>query len=135
MKETNSYKTICENLRISGTPEILLACTWMTEEELRKLTMFPEVLYTDGTNQTNNEKRKLLVLAGKDRFNQEFTGMRVFLPSEQYWVFDCFFNTCMLQIVKPKLIKKNRIVKTYGDKNLYEPLRSAIATKTSPWYY
>ena len=135
LKGTDSYKTICENLKLTGTPEILLACAWMTEEELRLLTMFPEVWFADVTNQTNNEKRQLLVVAGKDGFNQGFTGMRVFLPSEQYWVFDWFFNTCMVQMLKPDLIEKNRIVITDGDQNLYEPLRTAIATKISPWRY
>ena len=50
LKGTDSYKTICENLKITGTPEILLACAWMTEEELRLLTIFPEIWFADVTN-------------------------------------------------------------------------------------
>ena len=40
--------------------------------------MFPEVWYADVTNQTNNEKLQLLVLAGKEGFHQGYTGMHVF---------------------------------------------------------
>ena len=78
---TSTYEEIKEALKLSGTPDILLACAWMTDEELRYLQMFPEVWYVDVTSQTNNEKRQLLVLAGKDCMKRGFTGIRVFLPS------------------------------------------------------
>ena len=106
----------------------------MIDSELRQLQMFPEVWYADVTNHTNNEKRQLLVLAGKNGLNQGFTGMRVFLPSEQFWVFDWFFNTCLIQMLKPDLIKRNKIVITDGDPNLYDPLRVAQSISQSPWY-
>ena len=41
----------------------------MTDSELRQLQMFPEVWYADITNQPNNEKRQLIVLAGKNGIN------------------------------------------------------------------
>ena len=130
----DSYEEIVKSLKLTGTPEILLACAWMTDSELRQLQMFPEVWYADVTNQTNNEKRQLLVLAGKNGLNQGFTGMRVFLPSEQFWVFDWFFNTCLIQMLKPDLIKRNKIVITDCDPNLYDPLRVAQSISQSAWY-
>ena len=80
------------------------------------------------TGQTNNEKRQLLLLAGKDGLSKGFSGMRVFLPSEQKWIFSWFFNECIVQVLGFDLIRLNRIVITDGDPNMYIPLRAAQAT-------
>ena len=96
--------------------------------------MFPEVWYANITNQSNNEKRQLIVLAGKNGMNQGFTGLRAFLPSEQYWVFEWFWNVCLIQLLTTALIRRNRVIITDGDPNLYEPLRLAQSKEISPWY-
>ena len=106
----------------------------MTDSELRQLQMFPEVWYADITNQSNNEKRQLIVLAGKNGMNQGFTGLRAFLPSEQYWVFEWFWNVCLIQLLTTVLVRRNRVIITDGDPNLYEPLRLAQSKEISPWY-
>ena len=122
---SSTYDEIKEALKLSGTPDILLAVAWMTNEELRYLQMFPEVWYVDVTSQTNNEKRQLLVLAGKDGMKRGFTGIRVFLPSEQRWIFDWFFNDCIIELLGVELIKRNKLIITDGDPHMYGPLRCA----------
>ena len=96
--------------------------------------MFPEVWYADITNQSNNEKRQLIGLAGKNGMNQGFTGLRAFLPSEQYWVFEWFWNVCLIQLLSTTLVRRNRVIITDGDPNFYEPLRLAQSKISSPWY-
>jgi hypothetical protein len=59
---------------------------WVKDEELLLLQMFPEVLFMDVTSGTNKEGRGLFLVAGKDSNNNGFTGVRIFLPSEQLWV-------------------------------------------------
>ena len=129
---SDTYEELLKNLELTGTPEILLACAWMTDSELRQLQMFPEVWYADITNQSNNKKRQLIVLAGKNGMNQGFTGLRAFLPSEQYWVFEWFWNVCLIQLLTTVLVRRNRVIITDGDPNLYEPLRLAQSKEISP---
>ena len=124
---------IRDELQLDGTPDILLVCAWLTDDELRLLEMFPEVWFVDVTNQTNNEKRQLLVLAGKDGMCKGFTGLRVYLPSEQKWIFGWFFQKCVSSLIGDKIISKNHFVMTDGDWNMYLPLRSLHIQKESPW--
>ena len=77
------------------------------------------------TSQTNNEQRQLLFLAGKVGIKHGFTGIIVFLPSEQRWVFDWFFNDCIIQLLGIELIKRNKVIITDGDPHRYCPLRCA----------
>eukprot|EP00978_Attheya_sp_CCMP212_P047103 scaffold421226_cov55-Attheya_sp.AAC.7 len=57
-----------------------------TDDEVREAAMFPEVFGGDVTYKTNNEKRELFLLVGKDRHGKAFTGMRMFLPSGERWM-------------------------------------------------
>jgi hypothetical protein len=50
-------------------------------DDLRHVTMLPEVLSIDTTYGTNSEKRPLLVLDGTDNNRENFTALRAFLPS------------------------------------------------------
>jgi hypothetical protein len=80
-------KNVRESLRV-GNGSVLLAIAWMTEEELRIVSMYPEVLASDVTEQTNKEKRSLVMLAGLTSEMKSFTACRAFLPSCCSWVFD-----------------------------------------------
>ena len=66
--------------------------------------------------------------------NQGFTGLRAFLPSEQYWVFEWFWNVCLIQLLSTTLVRRNRVIITDGDPNFYEPLRLTQSKISSPWY-
>jgi hypothetical protein len=56
---------------------------------------FRKCMGIDVTEQTNNEKRPLLVLGGLTGDNKTFTSCRAFLPSQQRWVFDWFLSTAL----------------------------------------
>ena len=73
--QLSSYEEIKNSLKLEGTPDILMACAKITDEELHFLETFPEVWYVDVTGQTNNEKIQLLVLVGKDGMACGFTGL------------------------------------------------------------
>ena len=92
------------NLKFSDDQSMFLAVAWVCDEGLRLLVMFPEVLFMDVTSGTNKEGRGLFLVAGKDSNNHAFTGVRVFLPSEQLWVFDWIFRECL-----PELQYKGKI--------------------------
>ena len=67
------------------------------------------MFYADVTNQNNNEKRQLLILAGKDGTIKRFSGLRVFLPSEQSWVFLWCFENYIPQLVGNYIIHRKKV--------------------------
>jgi hypothetical protein len=78
----------CESAMALDDSEATLLCVdWVSDEDLRHITMFPEVLSIDTSYRTNREKRPLLVFAGTDHNRKNFTAIRAFLPSECEWVF------------------------------------------------
>ena len=44
---------------------------------------FPGVLFVDSTAKTNNERRTLLIVAGKDANGKMLTILRAFIPNER----------------------------------------------------
>lgn len=65
--------------------KILLAVAWCREDERRLFQMFPEVLMSDVTYQTNTEARPLGLSASIDHGMNVFTPFRVFMRSECQW--------------------------------------------------
>jgi hypothetical protein len=70
-------------MELDDSDAMLLFVAWGSDEDLRHITMFPEVLSINTTYGTNREKRPLLVFAGTDNNRKNFTAMRAFLPSER----------------------------------------------------
>jgi len=75
-----SPEDIRKQLMLREDQSLLLAVCWVSDDERRLAEMFPEVLYMDVTSQTNNEKRPLFLVAGKDSCGKSFTAARIFLP-------------------------------------------------------
>ena len=96
----------------------------MKDDELMLLEMFPEVWFMDVTSGTNKEGRGLFLVAGKDSNNNGFTGVRIFLPSEQLWVFDWMFRDCLPSLIGVDIIKRNKLCLTDGDPQMYGALRA-----------
>jgi hypothetical protein len=74
-------------MKLDDSEAMLLFVDWGSDEDLRYITMFPEVLSIGTTYGKNREKRPLLVLSGTDDNRKNFTALRAFLPSECEWVF------------------------------------------------
>jgi hypothetical protein len=73
--------------KLDDSEAMLLFVAWGSDENLRYITMFPEVFSIDTTYGTNREKIPLLVFAGTDNNRKNFTALRLFLPSKCEWVF------------------------------------------------
>jgi hypothetical protein len=61
----------------------LLAAAWICDEERRLVSLYPEILGVDITEQTNKEEFPLLILAGLTGDHKTFTAARFLLPSAQ----------------------------------------------------
>jgi len=117
------------SLKLTENQSMLLAVAWVTDEELLLMQMFPEVWFMDVTCATNKEGRGLFLVAGKDSNNNAFTGVRIFLPSEQLWVFDWIFRDCLPTLLGRELVQRNHLCVTDGDPQMYGPLRVLQQTK------
>lgn len=76
-----------ESLHIRGSGQILLGVAWTTDEMQRLYSLFPEFMCSDVTHKSNQEKRPLLLVCGKDSSNRSFAHTSAFLPSEAKWSF------------------------------------------------
>lgn len=130
---TSSFdsQTIRRNMKLTESQSLLLAIAWISDTEHRLVRMFPEVLFMDVTSQTNNERRGLFLAAGKDSNAQAFTACRIFLPSEQRWVFQWIFGHCLPFLFGSRVLQLNRLCLTDGDKNEYDSLKDQFITHTA----
>ncbi|MGH7974394.1 MAG: hypothetical protein ACREBR_02615 [bacterium] len=129
LRKSYEDRRIREELEISDSQSLLLAVAWVTDGERRLLSMHPEVLFMDVTMQTNKEKRGLFLVAGKDGNSKGFTGARIFLPSEQRWVFHWVFSHCLPALLTEQVIAMNQLVITDGDSDAYIPLRNLMQAR------
>jgi hypothetical protein len=111
-----------KGMTLSENQKLLLMVCWVTDVELRLVQMYPEVFFMDVTAETNNEGRGLFLVAGKDGNNSGFTAARIFLPSEQMWVFQWIFDYALPTLFSPSVIQANHLCVTDGDKQVYHPL-------------
>ena len=98
---------------------ILLGVAWCREDERVLFEKHPEVFMFDVTHQTNNEKRPLGIAAAVDQNMEIFTPFRVYMPSQQQWVFDWIFRSCIPTLMGPDILERTQLVLTDGDKQMY----------------
>lgn len=116
---------------ISASQKLLLIFMWVTDEELRLLSMHPEFLAWDVTSQTNKQKRDLFIGAGKDGNNKGFHACHAFLPSQKRWVFSVMFSLCLPALVGRDVLKRNCLSITDGDRDEFLSLGWAIKVSAS----
>ena len=136
-KSKRTKKAVIDNLKVNseGNIKILLACAWGSDNELRLWHLFPEALSMDSTMKTNNEKRSLFSVSIFDNFQHGHQVMKMFLPSEQTWVFHYIFSHVLPSLVGSVTISKCQIVLTDGDSCEYSPIRNLCENdRDSPWY-
>lgn len=114
-------------MSIPDTNQVLLAAAWCTDQERMLVSKFPEVMAADVTEQTNKEKRPLLLLGGVTSDNETFTFCKAFLPSMQRWVFDWFFDKAVPILFPKEILSRNSVMFTDGDSKEYGAFIDAMA--------
>ena len=85
LKNNVDYGRIAMNLQ--QEQKYMMSFAWVNPKELYSLDVFPKVIMIDTTEKTNNEKRPLLTAGAKDSNGNMFIFLRVFMPSQQSWMF------------------------------------------------
>ena len=84
-----------------------IACVIPSEKKL--FYLYPEVIFIDTTMDTNNEKRPLLHIAGRDPYGDTFTILRAYLPNKRTWIFRWVFNYIIPKMFGNKILKKFKL--------------------------
>jgi hypothetical protein len=111
---------------VEDNQKILLAAAWISDDERCMVSKFPQVLGVDVTEQTNKEKRPLIILAGLKGDNTTFTAARALLPSGQRWVFKWFFEVALPTLLPWKTRLQNTVMFTDGDELEYSAFTNAM---------
>jgi hypothetical protein len=121
-------------MKLDDSEAMLLFVTWGSDEDLRYITMFPEVLSIDTTYGTNREKRPLLVFSGTDNNRKNFTVLCAFLPYKCEWVFRYIFEIAIPSLIGEATVERINQMNTDGERQIYNPLTNCILDKNSPWF-
>ena len=82
----------------------LMGFAWVIPSELRLFEALPNVIMVDTIEKTNNEKRPLLTVGGKDSNWKMFIFLRCFMPDQQSWMFQWIFSVVMPSLITKKLL-------------------------------
>ena len=91
-----------------------MGVAWIIDQEQRRLDLCPEVIYVDGTMNTNDETCPLFTVTGKDRPGHFFTFMRVFLPDTKEWALQWLFKVVVPSFIRRKILLRNKIIISDG---------------------
>jgi MULE transposase domain/SWIM zinc finger len=119
-------KVLRDSMCLNDGQRMLLALAWTSNKARCLGSQNAEVLAADVTEQTNCEKRPLMMLAGLTGNNETFTLCQAFLPSQQRWVLDWFFRTAVPFLLAPGTLTRNRMMLTDGDEKEYNSFLSAL---------
>jgi hypothetical protein len=131
--DSNDAEEMCKyatmNRRAQGiddTQDVFLAVAWVLPAEKRLFQLFPFVLHLDSVEDTNNEKRPLFTVTGRDSMGNMFTVLRAFLPNQCAWVFRWLFQSVFPRFFGLSLLNRISIIVTDGDSQETTQLDIAI---------
>jgi MULE transposase domain/SWIM zinc finger len=84
-------------------------------------------MHLDGTKCTNNERRVLFTVSGRDSMGKQFVFLRAFIPNETAWMFKWLFGNVMPTLLGEDLLQRVRMVLTDGDSQETSQLDIAMA--------
>ena len=111
---------------IEPSSKIMVALAWVMDTDRKFFELYPEILMIDVTENTNNEKRPMLLVVGKDADGTTFVVMRVYLPHQRRWIFKWIFESCFKQLLGTSCCSKTNLVVTDGDRNIIDSLKSLM---------
>ena len=99
---------------------------------MRLTRMHPECFMVDTTHGTNNERKELFTVAGKDGNNFAFNACRCFIPNQQQWVFNLLFSQCLPIFFGKTITSRINLLVTDGATTEYIPILKIIG-KNGPY--
>ena len=92
---------MCGN--IPSSKKMTVTVAWVMRTDRKYFDLYLEVIMIDVTENTNNEKRPMLLVVCKDADGKTFVVMRVFMPHQRKWIFKWIFSFCFRTLLGEKL--------------------------------
>ena len=108
--------------------QILLALSVASDEMMRTVHMFPEVIFMDVTSGTNKQKRDLFLMVVKDGNGETYVGNVTVIPSQQRWVFMKIYKTFFLYLYGEVTVSRFQLAVTDDDVSAHGPFDCLIKT-------
>ena len=99
-----------ESIGLNSSADVSVSLAWTTDDEKRKMIMFPEFLGTDMTFGLNKERRNLVTFVGVDGLNQSFIGCRCWMPSKQTISYQWAVDIALPMLIGKSTSMRNRII-------------------------
>jgi hypothetical protein len=99
---------------LDDSEAMLLFVAWGSDEDLRYIAMFPEVISVDTTYGTNREKRQLLLFAGTDFNRKKITALWAFLQKMNR-------SSAIPALIGTYTVERINQINTDGDRQIYTP--------------
>ena len=109
---------------------MMVALAWVMETDRRYFGLYPEIIMIDVTENTNNEKRPMLLVVGRDADGSTFVVMRVYLPHQRRWIFKWIFDFCFRKLLGKSNCANVQLVVTDGDRNIIDTLKELMTERS-----
>jgi MULE transposase domain/SWIM zinc finger len=114
--EANHYvNSSRQSLQLRADQRVMVAYAWVLPFEKQQFALFPNVLHFDGTSDTNNEKRILFTVSGRDSCGHQFIVLRALIPNECAWMFRWLFCGALPKLLGRENLNRVLLVLTDGD--------------------
>ena len=130
MEEMESLKTNVRMGRsaknLEDNQKYIMGFAWVMTNELRLFDSFPNVIMVDTVEKTNNEKRPILTVGGKDSNGKMFIFLQWFMLNQQSWMLRWIFSVVMPSLINKRLLEKVRIIISDGGSQFFTQIDNAI---------
>jgi hypothetical protein len=133
-KNVETADFIREAMTLDNGKTLLLFVAWVTYDDLKFTTMFPEVISFNTTYGINVERRPLCVGAGTCNNRMIFPVFHAFMPSECEWVWMYCYEVALPALLGKEVVSQIKHINTDGDIKIYEPPTKLSLYVNSPWY-
>ena len=103
-------------LGLKNQQHLMIAVAWVLKEEIQYFKMFPDVLQIDVTEDTDKERRPLLVVTIRTTTNRTIPVLHAFLPNQKAWSFRWVFSVVMPRLFGEDVLKNVKFILTDGDR-------------------
>ena len=118
-----------DELKVKDGKEILVALAWIHDEEMAKVSLFPEFLSVDVTFGVNKQRRNLLRFCGIDGHKKHFTAFNCFMPSKQFRAFDWVCRVAFPKLIGKETLRFNTLITSDQESPLISGIRSLIGSR------
>ena len=108
-------RDVRRNECIQKDSKVFVAVAWANVNEIRMMTLFPEVFHCDATCDTNNTKNHLITLSGRTSTGSQFVFIRIWVVNQRRSMFKWVFSNVLPNFIPKHALNQVKFVMVDGD--------------------